>query len=410
MIGKEDAIPPDEELRSKATLFRELGYGGDPELMEAALDAAGLSNPWLAIIPVSRTDAVARLVEEMFLLVCSRPECRAEGAAAGDGRTVVPASEPRHCAFCGGSSNERAVARMLEACRARGWRRLCVVGGSPHARTALEELVGAAMELKLVDGTVSRTRGQAAADLLWADVVVVWGSTQLDHRVSLLYKGENVVQMARRSIAEVAKEVAKAAAGGGGAPPPPPPPRRRLLRGSLREGLVHGFLHLLRGEVLLVGREGPLVAEGVLDDAEAVAPEHVRRGHLHDGPCGDGPLDDGVHVGDVAVDVERGPAQRLRVAGLPAAHLGEVVAEVDEGVPDAELGVHEPAVGARHPHDLLRAEGLLVELHRVHGALHDDVGDDPLAPFRNRIHLGHGHASFLSCGDTLHFRRHPTAP
>jgi hypothetical protein len=214
MAGKEDAIPRDEELRSKATLLRDLGYGGDRDLAEAALDAAGLSNPWLDIIPSSRADAVARLVEEMFLLVCPRPECRAEAAGIGDGRTVVPASEPRHCAFCGGSGNERAVRRMIEACRARGWRRLCVVGGSPHARTALEALVGRDLELKLVDGTVARSRGQADSDLGWADVVVVWGSTQLDHRVSILYKGPNVVQMARRSIGEVAREVVRAAEGG----------------------------------------------------------------------------------------------------------------------------------------------------------------------------------------------------
>ncbi|MCK6479396.1 MAG: hypothetical protein L6R43_04380 [Planctomycetes bacterium] len=126
----------------------------------------------------------------------------------------MPASETRFCAYCGGSANVRAVGRMIGACVARGWRRLCVVGGSPHSRTELQRLVGGALELKLVDGTASRSRGQARSDLAWADVVVVWGSTQLDHRVSLLYKGPNVVQMARRSIQEVAREVERAAAGG----------------------------------------------------------------------------------------------------------------------------------------------------------------------------------------------------
>jgi hypothetical protein len=213
--GKEAPIAPDEELRSKAVLFRECGYGGDGDALEEALHAAGLSNPWLTIIPLSKVEAVRRFIEDRYLLVCGRGECRAEAAAAArEGRTAVPASETRFCAFCGGSANVRAVGRMIEACRARGWRRLCVVGGSPHARTELTRLVGGELELKLVDGTASRSRGQARSDLAWADVVVIWGSTQLDHRVSLLYRGPNVVQMARRSIQEVAREVERAAAGG----------------------------------------------------------------------------------------------------------------------------------------------------------------------------------------------------
>ena len=102
---------------------------------------------------------------------------------------------------------------MIEACRARGWRRLCVVGGSPNARTALQEIVGRDLELRLVDGTVSSSRAHADANLGWADVVVVWGSTQLAHKVSLLYTGENVIQMARRSIQELARSVTKSARG-----------------------------------------------------------------------------------------------------------------------------------------------------------------------------------------------------
>lgn len=182
--------------------------------MEAALQEAGLSNPRKPNIHVSKTDAVRKVIEEKFVLVCARGDCKQEAAAVQDGRTVVPASEPRHCEFCGGSANQRAVEEMLRACRGRGWKRLCVVGGSPNARTALQQLAGRDLDLKLVDGTISRSRGQADSDLGWADVVVVWGSTQLNHKVSILYKGPNVVQMARRSIQELAKAVIRKAAGG----------------------------------------------------------------------------------------------------------------------------------------------------------------------------------------------------
>ena len=213
LAGKEHAIAKDRYLRPKADLLRDLGYGGELGPVDEALEAAGISNPWRPHLQVSKTDAVRRLLAELFLLVCARSDCREAADAVGDGRVVAPATDPQHCAFCGGSANERAVLEMLEACRTRGWRRLCVVGGSPHTRTALEGLVGDALELRLVDGTISRSRGQADADLRWADVVVVWGSTQLGHAVSLLYKGPNVVQMARRSVQEVARSVTRSARG-----------------------------------------------------------------------------------------------------------------------------------------------------------------------------------------------------
>jgi hypothetical protein len=196
----------------KESLFRSLGFGGDRAPYEEVLRAAGLSRPEKAGIQASKEEAVRAALEERFLPVCGRGDCREEAAA--DGRTLVPASEPRHCALCGGSANQRAVEGMVAACGTRRWRRICVVGGSPNARRALGELVGGRLDLRLVDGTASRNSNQAAADLSWADVVVIWGGTQLDHRVSQLYKGGNVIALARRSIQEMARAVVRAADGG----------------------------------------------------------------------------------------------------------------------------------------------------------------------------------------------------
>lgn len=204
-------IAHDDDIRSKAALLRDLGYGGDMDLAEVALQEAGFTNPRKPNIHLAKTEAVRRVLEEQFVLVCSRGDCKQEAAAVRDGRSVVPASAPHHCEFCGGSSNQRAVDEMLRACRARGWTRLCVVGGSPNSRTSLQQLAGRALDLRLVEGTVARHRSQAAHDMAWADVVVVWGSTQLDHKVSILYKGPNVVALARRSIQELARAVTRSA-------------------------------------------------------------------------------------------------------------------------------------------------------------------------------------------------------
>jgi hypothetical protein len=84
-------------------------------------------------------------------------------------------------------ANARAAASMLAALRAQGHRRLLVVGGAPATVGELRALVGDAIDLRTVDGTAHRHAGQAAQDLRWCDVAIIWGGTILAHRVSRLY-------------------------------------------------------------------------------------------------------------------------------------------------------------------------------------------------------------------------------
>src|SRR5713226_9831207 len=80
------------------------------------------------------------------------------------------------------------------------------------------------------------------------------------------------------------------------------------------EGLAP-LLHLRLREVLLMGRQGPFLAEGVLDAADPVSPEHVADGHEALGARRQRPLDRGVDVLDVDVEVHGAAAQRLGRAG-----------------------------------------------------------------------------------------------
>ena len=67
------------------------------------------------------------------------------------------------------------------------------------------------LELRLVDGTARRMRGEAQGDLAWADLVVVCGSSELGHKVSSLYTRERgstpVVTSARRGVEAIAAAV-----------------------------------------------------------------------------------------------------------------------------------------------------------------------------------------------------------
>lgn len=192
----------------KTDLFRELGYADGHDLMELVLEEAGLSRPAKPGISLAKREAVAELLVKRFVPVCGRGDCKAEIAEADDPRIPVTASNPAICEICHGSSNAKAVDDLVAAFESAGLERLCVVGGSPSTHTELERLIARRIELRIIDGKSVRSATQARADLAWADRVAIWGATILGHRVSQLYRGDHVVLLARRSVRDLALEVA----------------------------------------------------------------------------------------------------------------------------------------------------------------------------------------------------------
>jgi hypothetical protein len=197
---------------SKSELLRELGYGGEVSLYDAAMQAAGLSNPKKPRIAIAKRAAVADLLAAGFMRVCSRGDCTNRAPSIAGGRIVVPAATQADCEVCCGSVNRGGIDEMIAAFGRNGWKRLCIVGGNPSTREDLQRLAGSRLDLRLIDGTRSRNQADADADCTWADLVVLWGSTELAHKVSERYKGKNVITCPRRGLAELAKEATTAAA------------------------------------------------------------------------------------------------------------------------------------------------------------------------------------------------------
>jgi len=198
--------------RSKAELFRALGYQDQHEALDARLVDAGLTTPGKERISAAKRARVAEALGEAFVRVCRRGDCQAFAPGRWPNRTVVAATAPSKCEVCGGSAAAVAREAALRACGRAGWRRLCVVGGSPKARTAIEREHRPPPELRLIDGTVARTRSIAKDDLAWADHVVVWGGTQLDHKVSKLYtSAPTCTTVVRRSVQALWEHIATAA-------------------------------------------------------------------------------------------------------------------------------------------------------------------------------------------------------
>jgi hypothetical protein len=206
-------------------LLRELGYGSAKALKAAlaALLDAGLTRSGKSRISSEKRDRVEAELAARFRLVCGDQACRDEMDArvreergADRAARILSTADARFCRVCGGSDNARAVGRMARLLRARGLSRLLVVGGSPASRMELERLVGGALEIRTVCGTDRRTLEEAQRDRAWADVLVVWGGTQLDHVVSELYVGRaaraRVITVRRRGIAALADGIASSLA------------------------------------------------------------------------------------------------------------------------------------------------------------------------------------------------------
>src|SRR5215207_1762566 len=156
----------------------------------------------------------------------------------------------------------------------------------------------------------------------------------------------------------------------------------RLGAGHLRRPLFGALLHLLWRNVLDVRGDRPRVAEGILDEAEAVAPEHVVRLHQRRRAGVDRLLVGGVGVLDVGHDVDARPAELLRSL---RARLRERIGEHEDRVADLELRVHDRAVWSGHAAALLGAERALVEVDRGRRVVDGEIRHEGAVTLGDRL-------------------------
>jgi hypothetical protein len=201
-----------------AQLLSELGFEAPSTQQRArtALIEAKLTNASKTRIDAAKRPRVEETLRAKFLVTCGSPDCDREA----NGRELVRASNLQHCWICQGSANRRASQSAVEAMKRGGIRRLVIVGGSPSTHDELRHFFGDQIEFRIVSGTERRTADAAKADLRWADLVLLWGSSELDHKVSGLYATQrehsqgSVLHVNRRGIAAlldaVVQHVAKA--------------------------------------------------------------------------------------------------------------------------------------------------------------------------------------------------------
>ena len=171
----------------------------------AALCGAGLTRPGKTRIAENKVAAAQDALRAAFVRACHKPTCREK--AQRDGREAIETAA-EHCDGCGGEDNRAAVREMLAAMRRANRTKLLVVGGAPNSRDELKSLCGQSCELRFLTKDDKPGRRTSDSRVAWADIVAIWGSTQIDHKMTQAIRGPHVITCAQRGVAALAQSVA----------------------------------------------------------------------------------------------------------------------------------------------------------------------------------------------------------
>ncbi len=188
------------------------GFVGDAlHHARTILEAAGLTRPGKRRISETKLDRARDVLRTQLIRVCHRKACRDVDAQREP--VLVPTTS---CELCGGSLNRRAGDLARQAMLAAGYRRLLVVGGTPTTQAALTESLGSPLlGIRCIDGTQgTRSAYTVEADLDWADVLVIWATTPLPHKISRPYTSRAPgrlpwITVARRGVGAVCDELVR---------------------------------------------------------------------------------------------------------------------------------------------------------------------------------------------------------
>ncbi len=190
-----------------------------PSRVEArvVLAAAGLTRAGKQRIATHKLDRAREALWAGITPVCANPACL---TAAGIPAKLIVRTGRDRCSVCAGSNTRRAGREMVEACAKSGLERILLLGGSGNAHAELRALTaGTPIEWRIIDGRNDRpTKRQALPDLAWAQLLVVWASTDLPHRVSQVYTedrpaGPPLITVARRGVEALCTAVVQFASG-----------------------------------------------------------------------------------------------------------------------------------------------------------------------------------------------------
>ena len=176
-----------------------------------ALVAAGVvsGRPNRTRIAEDKRERVGAVLGDAFLRHCHNGDCSQRATSSAGSREVLLVDQ-QFCEVCGGSTNRRALERMAVAMQAAGTSRVLVVGGTEEMEREIRRNTPASVEWRFENGLTSRDDRYYRADMQWAELIVIWSSTPLPHKVSKHFAGKGDgrrVTVTRRGVAALADQL-----------------------------------------------------------------------------------------------------------------------------------------------------------------------------------------------------------
>ena len=186
-VSVTDAINIEQLLRGE-------GFDTPTALARAreVIEAAGLTHAGKQAISAGKATRVEEVLRTTLLRACGDACKRIDRGGAGRAREAVIVTSPS-CEICRGSNNHRAAIEMLRTLERKHVTRIVVVGGTSNLWREIRAIFdeAPAIEVRYVDGTnMSHSAKDALANKRWAQLIVVWAPTPLQHAVSNHYRSD----------------------------------------------------------------------------------------------------------------------------------------------------------------------------------------------------------------------------
>ena len=113
-------------------------------------------------------------------------------------------------ASCGGDPSASVLAQAGQALAAAGVRRILIVGGTERKERELRQKSPPDLDWRFIDGKRVQDDRYYQPHRDWAQVIIIWQSTPLDHKVSEHFDGKGdprVITVRRRGVIAVAQEL-----------------------------------------------------------------------------------------------------------------------------------------------------------------------------------------------------------
>ncbi|PDW02692.1 hypothetical protein [Candidatus Viridilinea mediisalina] len=203
---------------SIARLLTEAGFV-NPEAQtqaRAIMESFNLTNPRKQQIAADKLPRVRALFNEQLRLTCGDPDCEALAKSQWPEKQPIQVS-PEACVICANSSQQRAARLLAAAMDKVGYHHLLILGGTPPQHTTLRELLnGTPLSIRAVNGSGrAHSATEASRQLAWADMMVIWASTPLHHKISVPYTsqapaGMAVITVPRRGVESLCRGIIEA--------------------------------------------------------------------------------------------------------------------------------------------------------------------------------------------------------